>query len=262
MSSEFYRFKICVFGDGGVGKTTLVNRYLKGVFDEDIEMTFGMEFYVKKLELEGIQCSLQVWDFAGEREFRSLLPSSVINSAGGIFMFDISRYSTVKNITEWVGIFQENNIPARYSPVLLVGGKSDLEEHRVISKQDAFQIAGKHEFFDYLECSSKTGEHVEKVFTTEKVFKSSINRLLLIASISSFIGSLLFALNALVVIPTRLTILLKGGFLDKFVDNGSFYGTIFLFILGIILFISLAIRSLYSSFQPKLPSNDEDFYVG
>ncbi len=166
MSSEFYRFKICVFGDGGVGKTTLVNRYLTGVFNQNIEMTFGMEFFVKKLEIDGIRCSLQVWDFAGEREFRSLLPSCVINSAGGIFMFDISRYSTVKNITEWVTIFKENNIPTRYSPVILVGGKSDLEDHRVVSMQDAIQIAGKHEFFKYLECSSKTGENIEEVFTT------------------------------------------------------------------------------------------------
>ena len=166
MSSKLYRFKICVFGDGGVGKTTLVNRYLRGVFDEDIEMTFGMEFYVKKLELDDIKCSLQVWDFAGEREFRSLLPSCVADSAGGIFMFDISRFSTVKNLQEWVTIFKENNIPARYSPVLLVGGKSDLEDRRVISIQEGIQIAGKHEFFKYVECSSKTGEHVEEVFTT------------------------------------------------------------------------------------------------
>ena len=74
-------------------------------------------------------------------------------------MFDISRYSTVKNITEWVTIFKQNNIPIRYSPVILVGGKIDLEDRRVISKQEGFQIAGKHEFFKYIECSSKTGEN-------------------------------------------------------------------------------------------------------
>jgi small GTP-binding protein len=166
MSSKLYRFKICIFGDGGVGKTTLVNRYLTGVFDDEIELTFGMEFYVKKLEIEGVRCVLQVWDFAGEREFRSLLPSCVIDSSGGIFMFDISRYSTVKNLEEWVHIFKQNNIPSRYSPVILVGGKLDLKDRRVIPPDEGLKIAGKHEFFKYIECSSVTGENVENVFTS------------------------------------------------------------------------------------------------
>ena len=47
-------FKLCIFGDGGVGKTTLVNRYLTKIFDEDIKMTVGADFYVKDLEIDGL----------------------------------------------------------------------------------------------------------------------------------------------------------------------------------------------------------------
>jgi len=166
MNSKTYRFKVCVFGDGGVGKTTLVKRYLTGVFEEEIKMTFGVDFFAKRLEVEGIPCLLQVWDFAGEREFRCMLPSFVTDSSGGIFMFDISRYSTIKNLVEWVDIFNENNIPTRYSPVMLVGGKSDLEEKRTIFPKEGEKLAEKHKFFRYLECSSKTGENVEEIFTS------------------------------------------------------------------------------------------------
>ncbi len=85
---------------------------------------------------------------------------------------------------------------------------------------------------------------VEKVLTTEKVFNSGLNRILLITSLAPLIVSLLLAINALVVIPNRLIILLQGGVVDTFVDNGSLYGTIYLFFIGIFLFIILAIRTI------------------
>ena len=59
-----HRFKICVFGDGGVGKTTLVNRYLSGVFNDSTKMTLGMQFFVKKLTFGDTTVSLQIWDFS------------------------------------------------------------------------------------------------------------------------------------------------------------------------------------------------------
>ncbi|MCK4688545.1 MAG: GTP-binding protein, partial [Candidatus Lokiarchaeota archaeon] len=80
-------FKICIFGDGGVGKTTLVKRYMTGVFKGDSTMTIGVDFHVKKLEINGLNVSLQIWDFAGEDRFRFLLPSYVIGASGGIFMY-------------------------------------------------------------------------------------------------------------------------------------------------------------------------------
>jgi hypothetical protein len=85
---------------------------------------------------------------------------------------------------------------------------------------------------------------VEKVLGTEKVFKSGFNRILLILSVTPLVISLLLAINALVVIPARVTLLLQGGMVDTFVDNVSLYGTIYLFFLGVFLFIVLAIRAI------------------
>ncbi len=161
-----YRFKICIFGDGGVGKTTLVTRYLTGVFDADIPITLGMKFFVKKLEIIEKKCSLQIWDFAGELEFRELLPSSVIGSSGGIFMFDITRYSSIKNLKDYITIFKENNNNPETIPILLIGGKLDLENKRAISKVDSQDLAKQYGFSDFIECSSKTGENVNKIFIT------------------------------------------------------------------------------------------------
>ena len=68
-------FKVCVFGEGGVGKTTLVNRYLTGIFEANTKMTLGLDFYVKAIDLDDMKIVLQIWDFGGEDKFKFLLPS-------------------------------------------------------------------------------------------------------------------------------------------------------------------------------------------
>ncbi|MHA1195979.1 MAG: GTP-binding protein [Promethearchaeota archaeon] len=82
---EDLRFKLCIFGDGGVGKTSMTRRYLKRVFEEDIKMTIGTDLSTKDITIENIKVTLQIWDFAGEDRYKILFPSFVKNADGGIF---------------------------------------------------------------------------------------------------------------------------------------------------------------------------------
>lgn len=91
---------------------------------------------------------------------------------------------------------------------------------------------------------------VEKVFTPEKVFKSALNRILMIASLVSLIASLLFAIRALVVIPNNVIVYLTGANL-AIVDSGSLSGTIYLFFIGVLLFIVLALTTIL-----RVPQNN------
>ncbi|MEJ2250411.1 MAG: GTP-binding protein [Candidatus Lokiarchaeota archaeon] len=166
MSSDIF-FKICLFGDGGVGKTTLVNRYLTGVFLSNSTMTIGVDFHIKKLTVDGKRVSLQIWDFAGEERFRFLLPSYVLGSSGGIFMYDITRYTSLKHFDDWIDIFREGYLRIGRNnklPVILVGGKKDLEYKRTVEPSTAGNIAKRHNLYNYVECSSKTGNNVEDIF--------------------------------------------------------------------------------------------------
>jgi len=158
-------YKICLFGEGGVGKTALTRRFLTGLFDLDTKMTMGASIYVKYVELAEKKIALQIWDFGGEEQFKFLLPVYSHGSAAAIFMVDISRYTTIKNIDDWLKFFDEGLQEGEKSvPILLVGGKSDLEEKRAIPKQKGTEICKEHNLLDYIECSAKTGENVEEVF--------------------------------------------------------------------------------------------------
>jgi len=158
-------FKLCIFGDGGVGKTTLVNKYLTGIFKHDSFITIGVDFYLKKITLNGKKISLQIWDFAGEDRFRFLLPGYLIGASGGIFMYDITRFSSLKNIVDWLGVVQKAlKRKEDKFPIIMVGGKLDLEYKRAVSKEAAAEILKEYDLKAFFECSSKTGQNVNEIF--------------------------------------------------------------------------------------------------
>ena len=158
-------FKICLFGDGGVGKTCLANRYLTGIFKSNSIMTLGVDFLLKIIDIEDKKVALQIWDFAGEERFRFLLPSYVIGANFGIFMFDITRVSSLNNLSKWLEVFYEGTKGNDQEvPITLVGGKLDLHDRRSVISSDAVVMAKKYKLQDYIECSSKTGENVELIF--------------------------------------------------------------------------------------------------
>lgn len=162
---EDNKYKVCIFGDAAVGKTTLTHRYLSGVFKESYKLTIGMDFYVKKLEFNGNKITLHIWDFAGEEKFRFLLHSAVIGADGTIFMYDLTRYNTLKNLTDWLSVFDNSNLTHNQKvPKILIGSKLDLKENRTVSQEEAKNFAKEKDFLEYLECSSKTGENVNLIF--------------------------------------------------------------------------------------------------
>ena len=157
-----YTFKICLFGDGGVGKTTLTTRYLKGLFKPSIAMTIGINFYNKSVVIDDKSISLQIWDIGGEKQFRDLFPSYLNGAHSGLFMIDITRYSTLNNVDNWIKILKEGiKDPI---PIMLVGGKKDLEKKRVIEKEIAEEVVERFSFIEYMECSAKTGYNIEEIF--------------------------------------------------------------------------------------------------
>ncbi|MFX1418223.1 MAG: Rab family GTPase [Promethearchaeota archaeon] len=154
-------YKICVFGDSGVGKTTFINRYLTNTFLENIKSTLGAAIHIKLLETNNGKLTLQVWDFGGEDKFKFLINSYAQGSSGGIFMYDLTNYESLINIINWLPEFRKT---CKNIPFIIVGSKLDLKDQRVCTKEEAIDLMKLHGLYGYVESSSKTGENVEKAF--------------------------------------------------------------------------------------------------
>jgi small GTP-binding protein len=154
-------YKICIFGDKGVGKTTLVNRYMTNEFHENMQATLGASIDIKYIELENGKITLHIWDFGGQNRFKFLISSYARGSVGAIFMFDITNYESLVALNDWL---PEYGKTVRSIPMIMVGGKIDLEQQRVCKKDDALDLMTSYKFYKYIECSSKTGENVDSVF--------------------------------------------------------------------------------------------------
>ncbi|MFW9989625.1 MAG: Rab family GTPase [Candidatus Odinarchaeota archaeon] len=155
-------FKVVIFGDSQTGKTTLVHRFLTNFFKEDISMTLGVDFHLKAVELDGESVKLQIWDFAGEERFRFLFPSYIKGANGAVFMYDITNYGSLAHVDEWFEIV-EQKIDYKL-PIIFVGGKTDLIHLKEISTKKAMDLASDKRADGFIECSSKTGENVSKIF--------------------------------------------------------------------------------------------------
>lgn len=157
-------FKLVIAGDGGVGKTSLTNKFITGVFNDSTRITIGVEFFVKDLEVPGLgTVRLQIWDFGGEERFRFLLPTYVKGANGVLFLFSITDMVTLAHLDDWLGILKgyDKNIP-----IMLVGSKADLEHRRKVQTSEAIDIAKSRGCKGYVEVSAKTGENVEDTFKT------------------------------------------------------------------------------------------------
>ena len=157
-------FKIIIFGDAGCGKTTLTQRFLTNLFVSDQTMTIGVDFEVKSLTVNEQKVKLQIWDFGGEERFRFLLPTYVRGARGGLFLYDITNFSSIAHIDDWLSVIRKEIRAEDAFPIIAVGSKADLVESREVSSAEGIKIAKSRNVNGFIETSSKSGENVEKTF--------------------------------------------------------------------------------------------------
>lgn len=169
-------FKVCIFGDAGVGKTSLTYRYINNRFDHDTKLTLGVDIMAKDIEINEYRIKLQIWDFGGEERFRIFLPVYARGSSGGIFMFDTTRKTSLDMMGDWIAIFKKDlTKEEREIPILAVGGKKDLANERAVDLENAKDLVSSFKVYDVIECSAKTGENVNLIFQsiTDRMLENS-----------------------------------------------------------------------------------------
>ncbi|KAI4718338.1 small GTPase [Aureobasidium sp. EXF-10727] len=130
--------KVGMVGDAQIGKTSLMVKYVEGSWDEDYIQTLGVNFMEKTISIRNTEITFSIWDLGGQREFVNMLPLVCNDAVAILFMFDLTRKSTLNSIKEWYRQgrgFNKTAIP------FLVGTKYDhfvnfpREEQEEISMQ-------------------------------------------------------------------------------------------------------------------------------
>lgn len=160
--------KICLIGDFGVGKTSLIKRFVERQFSDQYLSTVGVKISRKTVELEGVKeqeklnLQLMIWDLEGHTKFKGIAPSYIQGASGAIVVADVTRQETLERIIEHLNLFFSIN-PKGFIIVAL--NKSDLlEEEKMEKFLEIYQFPEQERVLSIHATSAKTGKDVDLIF--------------------------------------------------------------------------------------------------
>lgn len=156
--------KLCIIGDGGVGKTSLIRRFVFDQFDDKYLATFGTKVTKKSVDLEKsedkFRLNLLIWDVMGQEEFKKAQSYAYNGTHGAFVVCDITRHETFANIESWrKDIFKVT----KKIPIVILANKYDLTDDAEVTEDDLNELS-KQLDAPFFYTSAKTGENVEKAF--------------------------------------------------------------------------------------------------
>ena len=167
-----YIFKLILIGSSGVGKSSILKRYIQKIFEEEYTCTIGVDFFMKSLNISNKSIKLQLWDTAGTEKFKSITTGYYRGANAAFVVFDLTYKSSFESVSEWIQNYYKYSNPDSEKYVILIGNKSDLKEKREISEEEIYDFA-KNNKIKYFETSAKNGENIDECFyfIAEKLMK-------------------------------------------------------------------------------------------
>ena len=154
-------YKTVLIGEGGVGKTSLAVRYTEDRFDEQMKMTIGVNFATKKVNVNGIDITLLLWDLGGQPRFQEVVTDYFRGSKLAIAVYEVSRPFTLYRLDDWIARLR-SGVPE--CDIFLVANKIDERiEGMGVTSDDAKEFALKYDA-KVFEVSAKSGEGVADMF--------------------------------------------------------------------------------------------------
>lgn len=154
------KVKVILLGNGAVGKTSIANRYTHDKFSSTYKPSLGVDFMVKRVEIEGMKIKLMVFDTAGQEFISTLRKRYYSGASGAVIVFDVTRQKTFDDLERWV---QEVRTEVGDIQTVFVGNKIDLEMSRVIGHEQALSAADKYGA-EYIESSALLGDGIRDIF--------------------------------------------------------------------------------------------------
>lgn len=177
-------YKICVFGESGVGKSTLLSKYFRETDNESLgappKLTLGVTFYQDTLKIDDVDLILHVWELTGAEKFKDLkikktkregklktqrpyFEAFTVGAAGAIFVYDITDKSSLVDLEWWLKLFKKTKRNVSI-PILMVGTKADLQDEREISIEHANKLASARNLIGAIEISSENENEIGVLF--------------------------------------------------------------------------------------------------
>ncbi|KAK6104557.1 Ras family protein [Brugia pahangi] len=160
-SSSLFNFKIVLLGEGAVGKTSLMLRYVENKFSPQHVSTLQASFLSKKLCVDGQTVVLNIWDTAGQEKFHALGPIYYRDSHGALLIYDVTDSHSFEKVKMWVKELKRMLGDDVY--LMIIGNKMDLERNRNVNTDEAIGYA-KSIGAKYFETSAKDNIGVTQVF--------------------------------------------------------------------------------------------------
>ena len=156
-----YQVKFIIVGDSGAGKSNIILRFTHNEFKGELFPTLGLEYEKKNLIYNNTDYLIQLWDTAGQENFKSITRGYYKGSAVAMIVYDITNEQSFSNVENWIRDCKDS-APST-ALLVLIGNKSDLEDKRVISKNSGEDLAIENNMM-FFETSALNGNGVNDAF--------------------------------------------------------------------------------------------------
>ena len=167
-------YKIITLGDSGVGKTSILRRFIYNLYDEKSMCTIGLSFSFKEIVLKNKKKdTIKIIDTGGQEKYRSIAKTYFKNTDGVLFVYSIDEQKSFDDIKEWIDLFNRENNDKEGFPKILVETKNDLE--RVVNKEISEKFA-KERGLGWISTSSKKNDKIDDLFQqmAEEIYKEKL----------------------------------------------------------------------------------------
>ena len=156
-------FKVLLLGNSNVGKSSLFLKFVDDIWNDTFVPTIGVDFKIKTFEIDTKKIKMQIWDTAGQERFKNIIASYYRGAHGILLLYDVTDKDSFKNLSNWLIEIEKNS--SKNVIKVLIGNKTDLEDKRVISKNQGKDFADTYGL-KFVETSVKKNINVKEAFET------------------------------------------------------------------------------------------------
>ena len=173
-NNEEIQMKFLLIGEQAVGKSSLINQYIEGKFEENLLCAAGLDLKKKYIKINQTSIKLMIYDTAGHERFRTLSKNQISSTKGILIVYDVTEKESFDALNFWMKSFKEN--ANKNAICLIIGNKIDLENKRVIGYDEGKKFAEKYGV-KFIETSAKSAVGVNEAFysVAKEIFDNEIN---------------------------------------------------------------------------------------